>query len=253
MRLNIRAKEIEKKYGKKTVLNKISLTVETNSNYCLLGRNGAGKSTLINIFADLVKADYGEIKFGELNYNNNELFIKQNIGLLTEKNFLIEELSGLEYLKFVGKLYRIPKDDLDQRINSLSLYFFNNLDDIQKTISSFSTGMKKKLMFCTAVIHRPNILILDEPFSGLDPVAANLLVEFLNKYRNANRVIFLSSHNLNYIAKVATHIGILENGKIIFDGTLNSFLENGTKNIDDSLLKKLNMSPSETKGIEWIF
>jgi ABC-2 type transport system ATP-binding protein len=251
--MKIEINQIVKSYSIKNVLDKISISINSNSNYCLLGKNGAGKTTLINILSDFIEADSGNIKFDNLDYKNNELEIKRNLGLLSEENFLIEELSGFEYLNFIGKLYKISKDDLHKRIESLTSYFFDNSDDIQRTISNYSTGMKKKLMFCATVIHKPNILILDEPFSGLDPIAANLFIEFLNRYRNNSRVIFLSSHNLNYIEKIATHIGVLENGKLLFNGPLNLFLENGTQNIDDSLLNKLGATPSKIKEVEWAF
>lgn len=251
--MGIKINQIKKVYSIKPVLDKINITIESNSNYCLLGKNGAGKTTLINIMADFIVADNGEVLFDNLNYNKNELEIKKNIGLLSEESSLIEELSGLEYLTFIGKLYKVSKKELKYRIESLFLYFFDGLDEIKKSISQYSTGMKKKLMFCSTVIHKPNILILDEPFSGLDPVASNLLVDFLNRYKNNKRIIFLSSHNLNYIEKVATHIGVLDEGKILFDGTLDSFLEGGKEKIDDSLLSKLSLMPSKIKEVEWAF
>lgn len=249
----IQIKQITKSYTIKRVLDNINISIQPNSNYCLLGKNGAGKTTLINIMSDLIEPDSGEILFNSQGYTTNEMEIKRDVGLLSEVNYLIEELSGYEYLIFVGKLYRLSKDELKKRIESLGSYFFDDLGDLRKIVSNYSTGMKKKLMFCSAVLHKPNILLLDEPFAGLDPVAANLLVDFLNKYRNENRIIFLSSHDLNYIEKVATHIGVLEGGKIIFDDTLASFLEYGNKKIDDSLLNKLSITPSKIKEVEWAF
>jgi len=251
MQINI--KNIEKTYSIKPVLDKINFTIESNSNYCLIGKNGAGKTTLINIMADFIESDSGEVLFDNLNYETNEIEIKQKIGLLSEENSLIEELSGIEYLTFVGKLYTLSRGEIITRINSLSRYFFDNPADIKKSISIFSTGMKKKLMFCAAVIHKPNFLLLDEPFAGLDPVASNLLVEFLNNYKNKNRIIFLSSHNLNYIEKVATHIGVLDDGGLIFDGTLDSFIAGGKEKIDDSLLNKLNSTLTKIDEVGWAF
>jgi ABC-2 type transport system ATP-binding protein len=252
-RMMIKLNQIEKCYSVKKVLDKISLSIQTDSIYCLLGKNGAGKTTLINILSDLIAPDSGEILFDKLKYSSNELEIKRNLGVLSETNFLIEELSGYEYLTFLGKLYNLSKDSLTERINSLANYFFDDPNDINKTISKYSAGMKKKLMFCAAVLHTPDILLLDEPFSGLDPVAANLLVEFLNKYRNDKRIIFLSSHNLNYIELVATHIGILDEGKIIFNDTFNSFVENGRKKINESLLSKIEKTHSKINEVEWAF
>lgn len=244
---------ISKSFSLKTVLNNINIPIQANSNYCLLGKNGAGKTTLINIMSDLIKPDSGEVLFDDLNYSTHEIEIKRNTGLLSEANYLMEELSGYEYLTFVGKLYQIPKEELRKRIESLTNYFFDDSNEIKRNISTYSTGMKKKLMFCSAVLHKPNILLLDEPFAGLDPVAANLTVDFLNKYRKDNRIIFLSSHDLNYIEKVATHIGVLEGGNIVFNDSLASFLEDGTKNIDTSLLEKLDVMPSKIKEVEWAF
>lgn len=249
----IRINQISKSYSLKEVLKSITIAIQANSNYCLLGKNGAGKTTLINIMSDLLKPDSGEIFFDDNKYSTHEIEIKRNIGLLSDANSLMEELSGFEYLTFVGKLYQIPKEELKRRIESLANFFFDDSNDIKRNISTYSNGMKKKLMFCSAVMHKPNILLLDEPFAGLDPVAANLIVDFLNRYRNESRIIFLSSHDLNYIEKVATHIGVLEGGKIIFNDTLNSFLENGAKNIDASLLEKLNVMPSNIKEVEWAF
>ncbi|MEJ5352705.1 MAG: ABC transporter ATP-binding protein [Melioribacteraceae bacterium] len=245
--------KVSKNYSVKKVLDNINITVPQNSIYCLLGKNGAGKTTLINIMSDFIKPDAGEIFFDNMNYNANELEIKRNMGVLSEANYLIEELTGYEYLTFVGKLYGIPKKELKNRIESLAVYFFESVEEIKKVITHFSTGMKKKLMFCSAVIHKPRFLLLDEPFEGLDPVASNLLIEFLNRYKINSRVIFLSSHNLDYIEKVATHIAVLDNSKIIFDGTLSLFLDNGTKNIDESLLSKLNDYKPRIKEVEWAF
>lgn len=99
--------------------------------------------------------------------------------------------------------------------------------------------MKKKIELCSAVLHKPDILILDEPFAGLDPIMANQLCEFLLKYQNGNRIIFVSSHNLNFVSKIASNIGVLNNAKIVFDGTIKEFNENGNKKLDDSLFELL--------------
>lgn len=251
--MNIYVKQVEKKYNNKIILNKISLVIDPKSIYCLLGTNGAGKTTLINIISDLIDVSSGEVLFDNMNYKVNELEIKREIGLLSEASSLIEELTGFEYLTFVGKLYNLSKENIKERIDGLSSYFFDDLNDVRKTISSYSTGMKKKLMFCASVIHKPSVLILDEPFSGLDPIAANLLIEFLNRYINENRIIFLSSHDLNYVEKIATHIGVLDMGAIIYSGTLNEFIYDGAKNIDDSLLEKLRIVPTKIKDVEWAF
>lgn len=250
--MSLKINSIVKQYGRKLILDNLSIEVDKGVNYTLLGKNGAGKTTLINIISDFVKADMGRVEFNAMNYQNNAFEIKRNIGIVSEGNFLINELTGNEYLNFVGKLYNIPNQELKMKMESLTKFFFSEADDLKKVISKYSTGMKKKLELCASVLHTPQFLILDEPFSGLDPVAANQLISFLNKYQNGNRIIFLSSHNLNYIEKIATHIGVLNDSKIIFDGTLNEFTQNGKDLITDSLLEKLGETSSNIEEIEWL-
>lgn len=221
----IKIKNLTKKYKTKIVLDNINLTLLQGKTYGLLGKNGAGKSTLLNILTGFVQKDTGSIILDEVDMDNKKqvLDLKKNIGFLSEKNSLIEEFSGKEYLDFVGKLYKIPINELNYRINGLSKYFFDDINDMNMVISKYSTGMKKKLEFCASVLHKPCFLILDEPFSGLDFIAARKLVNFLKKYQNDNRIILIAGQNLDYIDKIVTDIILLEKGKIIFEGSFEKF------------------------------
>jgi ABC-2 type transport system ATP-binding protein len=112
--------------------------------------------------------------------------------------------------------------------------------------------MKKKLGVCASVLHRPDILILDEPFSGLDPVAAQMLIQFLNSYLSSDRIIFLSSQDLAYVERVSTHIGVLDEGTMVYDGTLENFTMNGVNLLDQALLKLLKSDENNLRNIDWI-
>jgi ABC-2 type transport system ATP-binding protein len=222
----IKIDDLSKIYRKNIVLDKLNLQLDAGQVYCLLGKNGAGKTTLINSILDLVEPDGGNILIFGNRHNLLDKATKKRIGAVIEKLALIEEINGYEFLSLIGKIYEIQKDVLRKRIDDLFKYFFENELDLKKNISKYSTGMKKKIAFCAAVLHTPDLLILDEPFSGLDPLVANQMVMFLKKYQSTNRLIFISSHDLTYVEKVSTHIGVLDNAQLVFNSTLQDFTEN---------------------------
>ncbi|MFN7540298.1 MAG: ABC transporter ATP-binding protein [Bacteroidota bacterium] len=244
--------DLTKKYAKKTVIEKLNLTIENGQIYCLLGKNGAGKTTLINLILDLLIVDEGTIQLFGKAHNQLDKETKKRIGVVNENLSLLEEISGEEYLYFVGKIYQIPTEILKKRINDLFNYFFEDDSDLKKNIAKYSTGMKKKIAFCASVIHTPDILILDEPFSGLDPLVANQMIHFIIKYQRTDRIIFISSHDLSYVEKVSTHIGVLDNHRLVFNSTINSFTENGAKELDAALLRIIKPNESIIEKIDWL-
>jgi ABC-2 type transport system ATP-binding protein len=248
----IQIKNLHKSYGSQKVLDDISLSLERGTTYALLGKNGAGKTTLINLIIDLIQADEGSIQIDSVPHNQLSSDDKCKLGIVGEQLALIEELNSREYLKFVGKIYGLTRSELETRINDLLQYFFEDEKDLQKNISKFSTGMKKKIAFCAAVIHTPEILILDEPFSGLDPLAANQMIAFLKQYANAGRLLFISSHDLSYVEKIATHIGVLNSTHLEFNSSLQDFTENGSNTLDSALVNMLQPDNTEQTKIDWV-
>ncbi|MDP4176456.1 MAG: ABC transporter ATP-binding protein [Bacteroidota bacterium] len=249
---SIVVENLKKSYSEKVVFSGLDLKIDHGSCYSLLGKNGVGKTTLINCMLDVIKPDSGRILINRMDYNSQSLKIKSLTGSVFENNPLIEEFTGENYLKFVGMLYKVAQEELKHRIETITDYFFPDGKDLQKNISEYSTGMKKKLGVCASVLHRPDILILDEPFSGLDPVAAQMLIQFLNSYLSSDRIIFLSSHDLAYVEKVSTHIGVLDEGALVYDGTLENFTMNGVNLLDQALLKLLKSDENNLRNIDWI-
>lgn len=251
--MHINFKNISKAFGKTVVLDEVNLELEPGNIYCVLGKNGAGKTTLMNLLLQLSSPDKGNVCYDGEEQTELSKALKLRIGAMSEDNPLIEELSALQYLKLHGKLYGISKKDLLQRISDLTAYFFEEPESnvLKKRLSSFSTGMKKKIGLMAAVLHTPDLLILDEPFSGLDPVAAKMTIDFIKTFQNGNRTIFLSSHDLAYVAKVVTHLAVLDNSKIIFSGTLEAFTNEGQDEIDNALLKVLQPNTKNLDSIDW--
>ncbi|MEI7811889.1 MAG: ABC transporter ATP-binding protein [Ignavibacteria bacterium] len=250
--ISIKIDKLTKSYGSKIVFENLSLEIERGSCYSLLGKNGAGKTTLINCLLDMIKPDSGTVNICGYDFQSSGLKIKSLTGSVFENNPLIEEFTGENYLCFVGMLYKIPQKELSHRIETITDYFFSDRKDLKKGITEYSTGMKKKLGLCAAILHTPKVLVLDEPFSGLDPVAAQMLIQFINSYLNADRIIFLSSHDLSYVEKVSTHIGALDECRLVYNGTLENFTMNGTGLLDQALLKLLKPGENNLKNIDWI-
>ncbi|MEX0684819.1 MAG: ABC transporter ATP-binding protein [Balneolales bacterium] len=243
-------KSITKSYGDNMVLEGVDLQIETGSCYGLLGNNGAGKSTLINTIIDLTRADSGEVMVFGKKYSTSPLWIKSKIGVLPEQELLNSEFSGMEQLRFTGLLYGLEESDLLARIKALYNYFFDNENDLYKACGSYSTGMRKKLGLIAAVLHKPSMLILDEPFSGLDPLSSQAVIRFLKTYLTPERTILLSSHNLSHVEQAATHVGVLHNKKLAFSGLLSEFTVNGTNQVEQSMINLLKTDEKSTQELE---
>ncbi|PRY08890.1 ABC-2 type transport system ATP-binding protein [Pontibacter ummariensis] len=250
--MSIEIRGLSKSFGKKQVLQELDLTIETGQCYCLLGKNGVGKSTFLNCILDLMQPDAGTITLLGKDYKAQPLDIKQNLGALCEDNPLIEEFTGLEYLTFVSKLHRLSPAESEERISSLTNYFFSDPESLQKNIAGYSTGMKKKVGIAAAILHKPQILILDEPFTGLDPIAAQLLVKLIRSYSTQNRAVLISSHDLNYVEKVATHIGVLNDGQLMYNGSVQEFTMNGENLIDQALFQLLLPHHNTDTNLDWV-
>jgi ABC-2 type transport system ATP-binding protein len=163
---------------------------------------------------------------------------------------IIENMTAGDYLMFIGLLYELPKNIALQRIKDLLTFFFEGENILNKNIGVFSTGMKKKIAICASLINNPKLLIWDEPFSGLDPVSAQKVVDFINFYTSDEKIILIASHDLAYVDQVATHLGILDNGQMIYDGLYTDFTDG--KSIGSSIKDYLQFEPINTSTFSWM-
>ena len=211
----IHVRNLTKQFGNLVAVDAITLEVKRGTLFGFVGPNGAGKTTTVNMLTGLLKPTSGTIKILGLDLEKSPVEIKQSMGVMPEGLALYEQLTGEEYLHFVGRMYGLEKEDIHSR--SEELFQFMDLQDFRKTyIYEYSMGMKKKLSLASIFIHDPEVLFLDEPFEGIDPASSKLIRDALEQMREKGATIFLTSHILPIVEKVCTEICIINKGKIIF-------------------------------------
>ncbi|MBC6608872.1 ABC transporter ATP-binding protein [Hymenobacter sp. BT188] len=249
MELELRG--ITKSFGSKKVLNDVSFAAQTGCCVGVLGRNGAGKSTLFNLLTNVLLPSSGELLLDGVPLGETfPVAVKRRMGALINQGYLVEELTPIEYLQFVARIYELP--DAMTRIESLLAHLLEDYDTVRtKRLSSFSTGMKQKVAVASCLLHRPELLILDEPFNGLDVFSVERMLALLNSYR-PQAVTFVSTHNLTHIEKVATHLLILDESEVKYWGTMEDFLQGQQAYLNDALLQLLQPTTASTQDLTWL-
>lgn len=243
--------DLRKSYHQKTVLDSLNLAFQGGDVIGLLGKNGSGKTTLLNCLIDLIAPDSGQFFFNGEELTGDRLPFKAELGIVSDVIPPVPEFSGMDYLRFMGLIHRLDEVTFKKRSTDLTDFFFDDPDVLKKKISQYSTGMIKKISLCGSILNIPSVLILDEPFAGLDPVAVRQLISFLQTYRRADRIILIASHDLSYIEEIASRILVLDDTQIKFDGALAEFTVHGTKVISEALFEFLAPKTGQTT-FDWI-
>jgi ABC-2 type transport system ATP-binding protein len=215
----IATEKLTRRFGALTAVDGIDLRVESGQFFGFLGPNGAGKSTTIKMLTGLLAPTAGRISLLGIDFAQNPVEVKRQIGVVPEGMGLFERLNAPEYLEFVGRMYGLDKATTRKR--SEELLEFMQLADRDKTlIADFSHGMQKKLALAAAVIHGPRILFLDEPFEGVDALAAGALKELLAGMTERGVTIFLTSHVLEIVERLCSHVAIIKKGQLVANGSM---------------------------------
>jgi ABC-2 type transport system ATP-binding protein len=193
--------------------------VEAGQFFGFLGPNGAGKSTTIKMLTGLLAPTSGTIRILGTDLTENSADLKRQIGVVPEGMALFGRLTASEYLRFVGRMYGLDQATTEQRTEEL-LEFMNLAGEDKKLVTDFSHGMQKKLALAAAVIHGPKVLFLDEPFEGVDAIAAGTLKQMLQRMIARGATIFLTSHVLEIVERLCTHIGIIHRGRLVAQGSI---------------------------------
>src|SRR6516165_2061561 len=213
-------------FGSLRAVDAINLRVEAGQFFGFLGPNGAGKSTTIKMLTGLLAPSAGRMELLGLDFEAHLIEVKRQIGVVPEGMGLFERLTGTEYLRFVGRMYGLDRATTQKRAEEL--LEFMQLADREKTlVADYSHGMQKKLALAAAVIHGPRILFLDEPFEGVDALAAGALKALLGRMTERGTTIFLTSHALEIVERLCSHVAIIHKGRLVAQGSLEE-LRTGT-------------------------
>lgn len=232
-------------------VNQLSLRVEAGRFYGFLGPNGAGKSTTIKMLTGLLAPSAGTMRIlGEdVGDPARALAVKRRIGVVPENLALFDNLTAREYLTFIGRMYLLPRETV--RARSDELLAMMDLDkEVKKLTLEFSHGMKKKLALAAALIPNPDLLFLDEPFEGVDAVASRVLREILKQCVLRGATVFLTSHVLEIVEKLCTDVGIIVQGKLVHQGTMEDLRRDGS--LEDKFLQVVGGGQGEAQKLSWL-
>lgn len=210
---------LTKKYGDKKAVDNLSLHIQKGEIYGFIGHNGAGKTTTIKSCCGILNFDKGEILVDGVSIKENPIECKKKIAYIPDNPDLYEFLSGIKYLNFIADVFGVSREDREEKIRKYA-DMFELTNDLAQPINAYSHGMKQKLAVISALIHNPKLIIMDEPFVGLDPKASHLLKQTMREHCDNGGAIFFSTHVLEVAEKLCDKVAIIKAGKLIKAGTM---------------------------------
>jgi ABC-2 type transport system ATP-binding protein len=210
---------LTRRFGELTAVEDVTLSVAQGQFFGFLGPNGAGKSTTIKMLTGLLEPSAGTMAILGQPFGAGAFDLKRQIGVVPEGMALLGRLTAPEYLRFVGRMYGLDRDTVNQRTEEL-LEFMQLANERKKLVTDFSHGMQKKLALAAAVIHGPRVLFLDEPFEGVDAIAAGMLKAMLQGMIQRGVTIFLTTHVLEIVERLCSHVGIIHQGRLVANGSI---------------------------------
>ncbi len=215
----LKIKELTKKYGEKCAVSSLSLSISKGEICGFIGHNGAGKTTTLKACMGIISYDSGDIFIDGISIKDDPLECKRRVAYIPDDPKLYEFLSGAKYLSFIADIYGVGTDERNALVNDLSERFELKAD-LSSPISTYSHGMKQKLAIIAAWLHSPRLIIMDEPFVGLDPKAAHTVKEMMREHCGKGGSIFFSTHVLDVAEKICDRIAIIKNGELVIEGTV---------------------------------
>jgi ABC-2 type transport system ATP-binding protein len=240
---------LRKFYGNKAAVDGLDLDVPRGSFFGFLGPNGAGKSTTIRILTGLIPFDAGSVEILGLALPRQELAIKSRIGLVPEESLLFDRLTAAEFLEFAGRMYGLGRPVAIERTRGLLDLF--ELPADRKMLGEYSKGMRKRVGLAAALIHHPDLFLLDEPFEGVDAVAARLMKDILLDQVARGATIFLTSHVLEVVERLCERVAIIHEGRIVTSGAL-ADLRAGGESLEDAFVRVVGGGRAGRERLEWL-
>ena len=218
-RIMLRIENLTKSFGDKKAVDNLSLHIRSGEIYGFIGHNGAGKTTTLKSIAGIQEYDKGTILIDGISVKDDPVACKKQLAYIPDNPDLYEFMSGIKYLNFIADIFGVSSDERQKRIREYA-DTFELTKDLAQPISSYSHGMKQKLAVISAWIHSPKLIIMDEPFVGLDPKAAFILKEMMRRHCDAGGAIFFSTHVLEVAEKLCDKVAIIKQGRLIKSGTM---------------------------------
>ncbi|RJP70811.1 MAG: ABC transporter ATP-binding protein [Candidatus Abyssobacteria bacterium SURF_17] len=238
----IEIRNLTKVFGATKAVDDLSLHVGRGEFFCFLGPNGAGKTTTIKMLTGLLRPTSGTALIAGHDIIENAVEAKREIGYIPDHPYLYEKLSGREFMRFVAGIYRLDGALLDRKIDEL-LELFGVREYADQLTEDYSHGMRQKLIFSATFLHSPRVVIVDEPWVGLDPKSIRFVKDYLKSRTKEGVTIFMSTHTLSIAEEIADRIGIIHKGKLIAQGTVDKIKASTVRNLEDVFLELTAESP----------
>ncbi len=232
----IEIKGLTKRYGETLALDDLTLTIGDGVFFTFLGPNGAGKTTTMKLMAGLLHPTAGSVAIDGLDVREHPQEVKARIGYIPDHPYLYGKLTGWEFLRFIGGLYSLSAAEIRERGDHL-IDVFDLRSRSDRLIETYSHGMRQRLAFAACFLHTPSVVIIDEPWVGLDPRNIRNTIEFLRERAREGTTIFMSTHSLDIAEEVAERIGILHHGRLIFDGQVSELQSETSRDLEDVFLE----------------
>ena len=247
----IETQQLTRVFGAQTAVDSVDLKVDCGTFYGFLGPNGAGKSTTIKMLTGLLGPTKGTISVLGCNMLDpaQSLEVKRHIGVIPENLALFDNLTAIEYLVFIGRIYGLARATIRQRSDEL-LNLLSLEQETKKLVLEYSHGMRKKLSLAAALLPNPKLLFLDEPFEGVDAVASLTIRDLLSSFVAKGSTVFLTSHVLEIVERLCTHVGIIQNGQLIQQCSMDAIHLNGS--LEQCFLQATGADKNQTARLEWL-
>ncbi|MEK7793832.1 MAG: ABC transporter ATP-binding protein [Candidatus Hydrogenedentota bacterium] len=234
----IKTEGLTKKFGDKIAVDRLDLEIAEGEFFCYLGPNGAGKTTTIKMLTGLIQPTSGRATLGGFDIQKDPVRTKELLGYIPDHPFLYEKLTGREFMRFVAGLYRMREDHTEEHAEEL-MHLFEISSVADQLIENYSHGMRQKLSFASCFLHRPRIVIVDEPWVGLDPKNIRFVKDYLKQKTREGLTVLMSTHTLSIAEEVADRIGIINRGKLLRVGSVDEIKRMATNpgSLEDTFLE----------------
>lgn len=240
--------DLTKRFGSVTAVNELSYTVPAGSFSAIVGPNGAGKTTTLSMISGLLPPTHGSVELFGIDVWRDRVQAQERIGILPDRVRMFEQLTGVQYLAYVGAVRRVSADDITSRTDQL-LDAFDLRAVANRLVVDYSGGLRKKLALASALIHAPDLLVLDEPFESIDPVSAQTLTQVLHEFVDRGGTVILSSHSMDLVQRMCDHVALIVEGQLLAEGTVDDV--RGDRSLEERF-RELVHGPSTSEGLDWL-